>query len=84
MDIATFEQKVFSTDGILIRVRGASTDHVSDYTYTRAAPGKTTIAEWLRTRIHPLINGLECDVITGDYGPAHGLKLLDTVRATYK
>ena len=83
MDIATFEQRVFNVDGILIRIRAQSSQHVGDYAYTRAASGTTTISEWLKTRIYPLIGNLECDVITGDYGPAHGLKQLDTVRRTY-
>lgn len=84
MDVATFEQKVFEVDGILIRIRASSAAHVQDYSYVRAAPANTTISEWLRARIYPLLNGYECDVINGQYGPVHGGMNIGNVRATYR
>ncbi|MGL6392411.1 hypothetical protein ACSZND_23825 [Aeromonas hydrophila] len=84
MDVRTFEQKVFEVDGILIRIRASSTSQVGDYDYVRAATANTTISEWLRARVHPLINGFECDVISGQYGPVHGGMNIGNVRSTYR
>ncbi len=45
MDVATFEQKVFEVDGILIRIRASSAAHVQDYSYVRAAPANKQTEE---------------------------------------
>lgn len=84
MDIATFEQRVFETDGVLIRIRAGRAEHVGDFNYVRAASDSTTVSEWLRTRIYPNLNGFECDVIGGHYGPVHGGTQLGKLRATYR
>lgn len=84
MDVATFEQRVFERDGILIRIRAPSDSHTGDFNYVRAASDSTTVSEWVRARIIPLLNGLEFDIINGQYGPVHGGMLLGNVRRTYR
>ena len=63
MDVATFERKVFEVDGVAIRIRAPLTTNVAAFTFVRAATGKTTMAEWRKTRISPLLGHLEYDCI---------------------
>jgi hypothetical protein len=84
MDVATFEQRVFEVDGVLIRIRASKSDKVDDFNYNRAASGTTTVSDWMRTRILPSIGNFECDVISGQYGQVHGNTQLERLRSTYR
>ncbi|MGH2509594.1 MAG: hypothetical protein ACRDHZ_19630 [Ktedonobacteraceae bacterium] len=84
ISVTEFEAKVLAKEEIVIRIRGPSWKKVEDYGYERKAAGNQSTTDWLDGRIRPLLEGLEVEVIGGDYAAPHGRTKLDTLRASYE
>ena len=83
ISVVEFEAKVFQLEQIVIRVRVSMNEQVEDYDYERMANGRTTVANWLETRVIPKLGDREVSVIDGRYQQPHGLTQLQRLRQTY-
>ena len=83
MRIAEFEAAVLEVEGIVIRIRAPAVAEVGDYEYERQAASGTSVAEWLRTRVTPQLDGNHVCVFNGHSNEPHGRTKLLTLRASY-
>lgn len=83
MTIADFEKKVWEKDKVRIVIRERSTRKVNAYSSKNAAKENWNVAQFLRNRISPLIEGREVVVVDGSGDVPHGRKLLKTIRESY-
>ena len=84
MRVSEFEQAVFDTEDIVIRIRAPLGEEVDDYEYERQASGATSVTSWLDTRIHPRMRGHEVSIVDGHGQTPHGRTKLETLRASYE
>lgn len=84
ISVEQFEAKVFELDGIVIRVRAKSNSLVEDYTFQRKVSDDQTVSDWLKARIIPCIQDLECSVIGGNFSNVVGQTSVGYLRNSYK
>lgn len=84
MFVWEFEKNVWEVEGIRIIIRADSKEKLGDFDWKNAAAGNSTVADWLKNRISPRINGFSVAVIGGDGEEVHKGKLLERVRNSYK
>ena len=83
MRVAEFEAAVLEIEEIVIRIRAPKREDIGDYGYERQAAADTSVSEWLRTRVHPRIEGYEVCVIDGYWNEPHGRTRLRNLRDSY-
>ena len=84
MTTEQFEDKVFDVDKVRIVLRTSKYKTTfEDYPYVRKAGDKTSINDWLDTRIKSLIGDCEVVVIDGSGQYPHGNTNMETVRKSY-
>jgi hypothetical protein len=84
ISIAEFEAKVQEKEEVVIKIRAPRGTLVDDYSYERKAAGNNSITEWIENRIKPCLDGLEVEVVDGDYSKPHGRTKMDTLRSGYE
>ncbi len=84
MRVGEFEQAVFDTEDIVIRIRAPRGEEVDDNEYVRQASGTTSVSHWLDTRIYPRMRGHEVSIVDGNGQTPHGLTKLETLRTSYE
>lgn len=84
MRVSEFEQAVFDTEDIVIRIRAPLGEEVDNYEYERQASGGTSVTNWLYTRIYPRMRGYEVSIVDGNGQTPHGRTKLETLRASYE
>ena len=84
MTVSEFEQAVFETEDIVVRIRTPRGEEVDDYEYERQASGGTSVTNWLYTRIYPKMRGHEVSIVDGNGQMPHGRTKLETLRASYE
>ena len=83
MRVDEFEEAVWKTDRILIRIRAPEDTQVEEYDYSNEADQGLSVARWLRIRITGKLKSHKVSVICGDYTEAHRGRRLRTLRDTY-
>ena len=83
MRVDEFEKAVFDLEEIQIRIRAPAGEQIGDYNFQRQDAQTTSVTEWLRNRIIPLLNGHEVSVIDGNFKKPHGTTHLRTLRDSY-
>lgn len=78
------ERQIVQLEEIRVVIRCPRSQLFPEYPYQRKAAGNASVAEWLESRIKPLVEGFEVDVIKGDGTAPHGRTLLETVRESYR
>jgi hypothetical protein len=56
----------------------------NSYDFQRKSASNTSISEWLETRIKPLLEDSEIEIIKGDGSSPHGRTNIENVRSSYK
>ena len=84
MRVSEFEQAVFVTEDVVIRIRAPLAVEVDDYEYERQASGATSVTNWLETRILPKLRGNQVSIVDGNGQTPHGRTKLETLRSTYE
>ncbi len=82
--VAEFEEQVRELEEVVIVIRAPVSAEVQAYDYGRKASGKTSVTEWLDTRVKDKINGLPYVVLGGEYSSVHGRTKLETLRQSYE
>ena len=82
--VGEFEVQVRELEEVVIIMRAPVSAQVETYDYGRKASGKTSVSEWLDTRIKDKINGLPYIVLGGEYSSVHGRTKLETLRQSYE
>lgn len=83
ISILDFENKILKLENILIVVRAPSNLMVDDFNHLRKSNGAMTVQVWLESKIYPLVNGHQVDVISGGYVAPHPLTTLTKLRNSY-
>ena len=83
MTVRELEDKVWDQDRIRIVIREHSSAQMSPYRYSNAAQENWRITQFLRNRVHPLIESREVVVLAGNGEVPHGRTLLRTLRESY-
>ena len=83
--VCFLEHGVFDLEGIRICVRLPTAARIKAFNYTNKAPDNMLVADWLRTRITPLLpTDTEVLVVAPRIGfNVHGLLTLGHVRQSY-
>ncbi len=84
MNVVEFEQKVFEIEDVRVVVRAASNDKIGDYSYQKCSPRGNSIADWVKQRIAPNVNGREVVVIDGSGAIPNRRTLMSTLRHSYE
>lgn len=83
MTVSELEQAVYEREQIRIVVRADRSEQVGDYEYQRCAPSTTSVAEFTRQRLQPLIGDFEIMIVNGSGQAPHGRTRLATLRDSY-
>ncbi|TCS75384.1 hypothetical protein [Pectinatus cerevisiiphilus] len=78
------ERQIFSMEEIKVVIRSKRNRQFNEYNYQRKAAGTTSISEWLETRLAPILEGNEVEIIKGDGTSPHGRTNVENVRSSYK
>lgn len=84
MKAAEIEKAVKNLDNIRIVIRVSADTRLGTYSFQNKAAGNATIAEWLSSRILPIVSGHEVVVVNGNGAMPKGNTILATVRASYE
>ena len=84
MNVWNVEQAVYSLEEVRVVIRAPGGTTLKPFNYVRAAPGTTSVSEWLTQRILPLTDGQEVVVIDGNGAIPHGRTRMATLRASYE
>jgi hypothetical protein len=83
MRVWEFEQAVWHIDHLRLVIRASRDGEVADFTQVNGAAAKTSLTEYLKTRIEPRINGSQYIVIDGNGETPHGKTSMETLRQSY-
>ena len=84
MRVSEFEQAVFDTEDVVIRIRAPLAKEVDDYEYERQASGATSVTNWLETRSLPKLRENQVSSVDRNGQTPHGRTKLETLRSTYE
>ena len=69
---------------IKVVIRAPRSQMFNSYDFQRKSASNTSISEWLETRIKPLLEDSEIEIIKGDGSSPHGRTNIENVRSSYK
>lgn len=78
------ERQIFEKEEIKVVIRAPRSKMFKPYDFQRKAASNTSISEWLETRIKPLLENCEIEIIKGDGSSPHGRTNVENVRSSYK
>ena len=67
------ERQIFEKEEIKVVIRAPRSQMFNSYDFQRKSASNTSISEWLETRIKPLLEDSEIEIIKGDGSSPHGL-----------
>lgn len=77
------EREIFELEEIRIVVRNTGNEKYASYFYKRKASMNTSVSEWYRTRLKPILGVDEAVVVDGNGNIPHGRTNIETVRNSY-
>ena len=78
------ERQIFEKEEIKVVIRAPRSQMFNSYDFQRKSASNTSISEWLETRIKPLLEDSEIEIIKGDGSSPHGRTNIENVRNIYK
>lgn len=78
------ERQIFEKEEIEVVIRAPRSQMFNSYDFQRKSASNTSISEWLETRIKPLLEDSEIEIIKGDGSSPHGRTNIENVRSSYK
>ncbi|WP_418599179.1 hypothetical protein [Phascolarctobacterium faecium] len=78
------ERQIFEKEEIKVVIRAPRSQMFNSYDFQRKSASNTSISEWLETRIKPLLEDSEIEIIKGDGSSPHGRTNIENVRSSYK
>lgn len=78
------ERQIFEKEEIKVVIRAPRSQMFNSYDFQRKSASNTSISEWLETRIKPLLEDSEIEIIKGDCSSPHGRTNIENVRSSYK
>ena len=78
------ERQIFEKEEIKVVIRAPRSQMFNSYDFQSKSASNTSISEWLETRIKPLLEDSEIEIIKGDGSSPHGRTNIENVRSSYK
>ena len=78
------ERQIFEKEEIKVVIRAPRSQMFNSNDFQRKSASNTSISEWLETRIKPLLEDSEIEIIKGDGSSPHGRTNIENVRSSYK
>lgn len=81
--VQELEKQVWEKDGVRIVIRDRATSKVREFEFKNRANERSSIANFLKNRIHPRVDDREVVVVDGKGNVPNGNRLLKTLRESY-
>lgn len=78
------ERQIFELDEVKVVIRAPREQMFQEYKYQKKADKAASVSEWAESRIKPIMEGTEYEIVKGDGSSPHGRTKMETVRSSYK